>query len=249
MRDLDEAIRYLYRGTYTSSGITGRYEQSYKELAIPKHLEIPINSYRFELPVFAMSNFFKMVRTLPPSKIEKINALILDLYSMGYSTRYKTMSKYMPGVLIEDIIAYGQLYLPIKEENQHYYGCHGAIFTREFKPIMMCSWMVEVHNSDDTTIYDFQYPILRIRPECYLHQSNQMEKWIVKKLLPLALTIKVCIPSMEDSAIRVPTQSLPIKVEIADFPFKIRATEAPSISTTNEELLKVVINHAEELIV
>ena len=43
-------------------------------------------------------------------------------------------------------------------------------------------------------------------------------------------------------------RKFPVKVEIEDCPFTIRAAATPSISTTNQQLLQVAIDHINEIL-
>ena len=100
------------------------------------------------------------------------------------------------------------------------------------------------------TEYKIIKPILRIDPQVFLSRSNTLEKLIVNKMLNACLEDPVALPRYDLPARIVILRSarLPVKVEIDECPFLIHQSDTPSISTTNQQLLQVAINHIDELI-
>ena len=73
-----------------------------------------------------------------------------------------------------------------------------------------------------------------------------MEKFITNKLILTSISDSVA-PCYHNNTIN----ALPeynIEVVIGDIPFKPIIADSPSISTTNKELLELVVDHIEEVI-
>ena len=97
----------------------------------------------------------------------------------------------------------------------------------------------------------FVRPILRVNPYTFLYKSDSMEKFIVNKMINTCLEDKIYLPSSYDLSEKFKVKSdekAAVKVIIDNCPFLVHQTDSPSISTTNEKLLQLVIDHLDELI-
>ena len=77
-----------------------------------------------------------------------------------------------------------------------------------------------------------------------------MSKYIINKIIPVGALVSVTHPFIfKYQLIETDLSHLySVKVEIDDIPFRIVDTEAPSISTTNKELLDIALDHIDEFI-
>ena len=223
-------IQDIYSASYSYN--SGIYQEPHVLHPNCKLMEIPVNQYRFELPIMAIKGFSKI------SPSHNIDAIIVKLESGKYVPRYKTINRYMEDVLICN---YTNKLIRLEVGNEDakliYYGTHGALFDSEFKPLLMCSWIVEtiVQPGLEHPTYKFIQPILRIDPQCFLNMSNPMEKFIAKKMPNLALSTRVSYGHNLEAKF--------IKVEISSSPFVVRPVTPPSASVSNTFILSAALNH------
>lgn len=245
--DLDVVIERVFRCTTSVSrdGLLHSPTQTQDDSSRSRSIfmEIPTDKDIIEIPVFVFQTF-----------VESLNfpttAIVAELYTIGNEPRYKTVDRFMRDILKLDF-SYHLITLPVKQGDDTiiYYGTHGAVFDKDFSPIMMCSWLLEKVVDGDSIKYRFLHPILRIHPGCFLNPVNSMEKFIAKKLPTAALTLA----SMESPFVVLNcfvgvTRCRPLKVEIAANPFTMTNVCPPPLDITNKELLQTAIDHIDEFI-
>jgi hypothetical protein len=251
-RDLGNAIERVFRGVGTRGGCQYWYSHNGEISGNKKYLEIPINEDVFEMPVFALEAFVNLTED---NRDLSINAVTAMLYTLHKEPRYKSLNRYMRDIILEHFANSRLVECEVKQgtENILYYATHGAVFDSHFKPMMMCSWLIEkVRLSDTTRKYRFIKPILRINPDCYISQADPMQRWIAKKAAVVGLSVHLSRPFNYDLTSEfetsVPSGTTDLTVEICKCPFKIKTADTPSISTTNEALLQIAIDHIEEVV-
>ena len=255
-RTLEETISRLYGGDSRSQCWGSRDGLSNPNV---KYMDIPINQEVFEIPLLALDTFVDIVR----NHIDGATSFIaVSLNAIGREPRYKTVDRFMRDVLLENYKNSRLIKLEVKQGSDTvlYYGTQGAVFDKEFNPVMICSYQiqrlertVEV-NAGEPDIIEYQYkllrPILRVDPQVYLCKENPLEKFIANKMVNGCLEDTVYLPSgytLCRNFIRN-DESLPVKVIIDTCPFQLHQADTPSISTTNQKLLQVAIDHIDELI-
>ena len=252
-RDLEQAIESAFRGmnTYTR-GCQYWYGDRPIPVSTKKYMEIPIEEDIFELPVFALSDFNELTRDNKDLSTEAITAM---LFSLNKEPRYKSLDRYMRDIILEQFTHSRLVKCEVKQgtETILYYGTHGAVFDKYYNPMMMCLWQIERRwVNEKTRKYHFIKPILRINPDCYVHQWDPMQRWIAKKAATAALTETIYKPfgrDLTDAFEEIPYDArMDLTVEISKSPFRIRTADTPSISTTNKSLLQLVIDHIEEIV-
>ena len=252
-RDLETAIERVFRGdsTYTS-GCRYWYVNRTETSGSKKYLEIPINEDVFEVPVFALEAFVNLTADNRDLSTSAVTAM---LYTLNREPRYKSLDRYMRDIILEQFTNSRLVECEVKQgtENILYYATHGAVFDRCFNPMMMCSWLIEkVRLNDTTRKYRFIEPILRINPDCYISQADPMQRWIAKKAAVVGLRMHLGRPFNYDLTTAFENASasdiFDLTVEICKCPFKIKTADTPSISTTNEDLLQIAIDHIEEIV-
>jgi hypothetical protein len=111
-------------------------------------------------------------------------------------------------------------------------------------------------NVVDITKYKLIRPVLRIDPEVYMSKADPMEKFIANKMIGLCIEnlkrkpSNYCLNDNHNASCIVTCEQsyLPVKVEIDSCPFSLLTADTPSISTTNQELIKVAIDHLDEIV-
>lgn len=204
---------------------------------------VPVEGDRTEIPVMMLDKFSTML-----NKNAVPDEFAVSLHSNGCSTTYKSFSKIMEVVLGE----------PFKKglirtkgvdgsKVNVYYATHGALFSDSFKPLMMCSWILEKRPceaegvTDADAMWHFAKPIMRISPDFYLQKYDNVGRFVNKKLLSAVLESYVMYGYT--CRIKDAYENFKPTVEIAECPFKIATTMQPSISTTNSSLAKIVIDN------
>jgi hypothetical protein len=251
-RNLENAIENVFRGFGTHTGGCYWYAHRDEISGNKKYLEIPINEDVFEIPVFAL-NAFVILTT--DNRDLYTNVVTAMLYTLNREPRYKSLDRYMRDIILEQFTSSRLVKCEVKQgtENILYYATHGAVFDKHFNPMMMCSWLIKkIGQNDITRKYRFIKPILRINPDCYISQADPMQRWIAKKAAVVGLSMHLGRPFNYDLTTafeNAPTSDiLDLTVEICKCPFKIKTADIPSISTTNEDLLQIAIDHIEEIV-
>ena len=146
-------------------------------------------------------------------------------------------------------ITRGDTTFVIGPTNVKYYGTHGAIFDDGYNPVAMYTCQIkrtEIDSESHTYSYEILKPILRISPDSYKSKGDSMEKFITNKLILASISDSIT-PRYYDNIINALSE-YNVEVVIGDIPFKPIIADSPSISTTNKELLELVVDHIEEVI-
>lgn len=209
----------------------------------PKYMTIFIDKDKFEVPTFALY------------ALNKISALfgsiVAKLRYVGTNSRYKTINASLRNGLsynYKNIFLYK---LPsVGDPERTYYVTQGCIFDEELNPIMVLTWEIEREPHKDlpkTFMYSFIKPVLRVVPEVVIYKANALERYIVNKIIPTVLNSPyISSPRIGNELFKEGCIDKP-KVIIDSIPFTVKSTSTPSISTTNEELMKVALDNLEEL--
>lgn len=202
-------------------------------------MELPISSDIIEVPLAVYKEFIRCCTS---------NNLVLNNNDYGKVVcifkyvnalqAFKTINRNMQDILRASREDAGLVKIKSTEgnENHIYYGCQGLILDSSFQPVMTCSWKLRI---GENGAYSPICPVLRVSLKCYKNQSNAIEKFIVKKMIPAVLNH---YPKYDFQNIVAPPQII-----IEESPFKFTAPRAPSIFTTNKELLHSVTDNIDDL--
>lgn len=249
MRDLSYVLQYGFQHACYNSGI-GYTNPDVNDK--PKYMVIPIDKERFEIPAFALYALDKAY----PSQNVTFEEIVVKLNYVGVNSYYKTMDAAIRDALVHAYSSTRLHRLPrTGDPERTYYVTQGGIFDNDFNPVMLLTWELEkVPNTTSLRGFDYMFrkPILRVIPKVIINKSNALERYIVNKILPNVLNIY---------SISKPYMSLPFftannnittdfkpKVVIEKIPFEIKKADVPSVSTTNETLMKVALDNLEELV-
>lgn len=209
---------------------------------------VPIGEDRAEIPVMVMHKFKSLADndSVP-------DELAISLHSNGNSTTYKSFAKIMEVVLNEPLISGLVKIKGVDGSDTHiYYATHGALFSESFKPLMMCSWIMEKRpykktNCDEKVMWCYAKPIMRIDPDFYLSKYDNVGRFVNKKVLSAVLEHNIQL-YLNYSLINIGScgNSFMPTVEICKCPFETRTTDSPSITTTNSILADTVINNIDD---
>ena len=251
MTDLKAILKDCY------SGHEDRYSYMNRSMQHPCTLErdlvVPVSfSDTFELPTFLLDNFmpyqfmsrredFAFAVTLKSnprmSRYKSLDAVMRNTLSASFATRKLQC-------IVEDV----------HDSSQNYYATQGTIFDYAFNPIMMLLWQVKAEIDEDNNLkFRFLKPILKVAPHVLIQKADNVQRYIINKIIPAALEITwvhkpICLLYHEFVDTDCDNHCS-VKVEIDKMPFLFKETDTPSVSTTNEMLLDIALNHVEEAVV
>lgn len=247
MRDLQSILENAYEDSMKSRWYSGNIEGLNSKSVF---MTVPIED-RFEMPVFALSAFSLNERIggkTPPDSI------VINLNYKGSRTTYKSLDANMRNTLNTGYLNARLIKMPgIGDSGRVYLTTQGAVFDDNYNPVMLLTWEMERVYVEETSEYKYKFirPVLRVKPDVIINKCNAMERYIVNKIIPTALSLNyITTPAIHNTDIIITyysSRSFKVKVIIDKMPFEVRETDAPSVSTTNEELLKVALDNLEEL--
>jgi hypothetical protein len=243
------SLRDLAEGMYSRYSIDHcywNYPDEERSNAV-KYLEIPINESFMdviEVPALAVPTLKDLIDS---GRVGVTDAIIVTLKDNGGKPVYKTFDRNMKDVLQNDLNG-GLIRMdaPNGSEVKRYYATHSAIFDEQYNPVMMCTLQIQRIPVKVGSTITYQYktikPILRVAPATFVTKENPMEKFIANKIVPECLKTEMfpALPYIDDRARYA-------EVIIGDIPFKPIVTDSPSISTTNRELINIVVDHIGEV--
>lgn len=206
-------------------------------------MDIPIYSDKeFELPVFAIDIF---IDKLPTVDMENNECCIKAMFTPYKNNNlYDTVDSNIR--LVIDNIPRNKL-IRFTDNSTVYYGTRGLILDSQLKPMVTLSWIMRPMIVDNKLKFSFEYPLMRISPQCFINQGNAVERYISKKLPVTALDMYYNIPFTSNPIYSNHTERFKCKVIIEDNPLKISLVDTPSILTTSAGLRELVLNHIDEV--
>lgn len=250
MRDLKIAISYCIQCTAANNYSDGHRTLSFTDKS--SYMIIPITNDSIEIPTMVMYSLTAIESKI--KKNESPDAIVVNLKNTGGYTTYKSLEA---GVKDMFSSLYKNSYLrkltTVGDPEKTYYGTYGAIFDENFKPIVMLSWEIrKVYRDDELRPYKYKFirPILRITPEVFINKNNAVERYIINKIIPTALSLNyINSPNFYGDRIYESNNGDgKVKIIVEECPFVIKETDVPSISTTNEKLLNVALNYVDEIV-
>ena len=208
----------------------------YKESA--SAMKVPIKGNELEIPVFTLGEFIDWKSR---NYSEDVSTMMVPLFNAGVEDPYTTFEnnfKYLfryykwTGYRLKTIIA--------KDKNNDvpYFMCSGAVFTENLTPCMLNTAKLTMNSNHEIIAWE---PIVRLSPVCW-SLNDTMSRMLIGKYLREIIQSPEVYCGFDYSL-----QYKRIKVEIGDIPFEIISPKAPSILTTNQELLQTAIDHIDEI--
>lgn len=208
------------------------------------YMTVPATGDLLDIPVFAIDSFMDKVLI----RNEPADVLAVSLQDSKKVSTFKSMDVAVHNLLAFRLSDIGLVRLPHKNDADPVYYCtHGAILDHNYNPLLLMSWRLKIE--EELRIrYNPQEAVLRVSPLVFTDRATSVERFIINRIIPTALSISRIYPPNELLSSVNNTYNPKIKVEIAYCPFSITHTDAPSISTTNEELLSVALDNLDELV-
>ena len=252
MVDLKTTLTHCFEQSFSNSWGAMNKEDPIEKSSF---MIVPISEDTFTVPVFALSSF---MGSLTCDNMEEAKTLAISLYNLGYKAAYKSLDCNVRSTFKVSFSHSRLIKLVSYSPSLTFYSTYGAIFDKDFQPIMMLQWQLEKIPQDEGDWpfkYTFVKPILWIDPKVFVCKDTAVERYIINKILPTILDINyIARPRIISDKIRkfiYPSDRGyidTVKVEIDKCPYKFKETDVPSISTTNENLLKVALDNIEEVV-
>lgn len=211
------------------------------------YMNVPVYKESFEIPVFLLEKL-----SLSNSPAASIDSFTVHLNNIGAESTYKSLPLKVRDVLQTKFKDMRLTKISLDTQGDNYYGTCGAIFNKDFLPIMIMSWRIEKFqqdNADRPFIYKFVQPILRISPSVFIDKNDSVKRNIINQIIPNALDCECHNPTVYNNPLFENSyRYFNVKVDIDNFPFSFSKVCAPSVSTTNEELLSVALDHIDEVV-
>lgn len=246
MIDLSSIIRDCFNFTIET------YNNSYyglKSLDNIYQMNIPIYNNVINIPVFAIEAF---INALKQRENNKIDSIIVTLDAYTTTSGYKSMDAIIRNIFSMHYRNYKliKFFTPGNPE-RIYYGIRGAIFDSDLKPILIFSWQLTAV-TDNFLKYKCLKPILWVSPIIFTQKDDSLRRYIINKIIPTTLNLRnlysLSTYSTASWSIEKSSSACNPNIEIGNFPFILEKPDVPSVSTTNEKLLKVALDNIDEVV-
>lgn len=223
---VEDILIRLYAGN--GVGINASYR---RHRTPPPHvfMEVPINNGISEIPLLVYATHIFEGNTLA-----SYDSIVIKMGECRHVGQFRTIDANIRNTIGMNT---SSNLAEICCDDRTYYVSRGTIFDNNMIPVMMLSWQIQ---NIDGTIKCIA-PIMRLSPECF-KKDDSMRKYLCGKFLDVSAT--TCIPTDIYGILH----HKHIKIEVDDSPFYVHPIEVPSIDTTNEELLQLAADHAEEFL-
>lgn len=222
------------RGITKTRPYSNRAQRSSKKV----YMEIPLQGQSLEIPVLAISDIdYRLVNNTAP------DMLIAEMEDMGYKTSYSSFDRIMK-TCIKERWAKAKLIKVIgknKEEEHTYYVGKGIVCNEDFKPLMLCTWQLQGTPNNNKVDWKFTNAIIRIDPYFYLDYTDNVGRFVCKKLVKESICNYVYSPRLRESTHFTP------QVVIASIPFKVKGVSTPNINVDSEDLVKVALDNIDKV--
>ncbi len=214
-------------------------------------MEIPLVGDRIMVPVFALPALTHTDRPDQSNPLER-DALVVRMQVGCLRNPYKSLDGKLRNFLSDPYAEYA--FNKLEVDHSTYYVAGGAILDKDFHPLMMLMWEFRREATEDEehkVKFHFMRPVMQMVPEM-LYKRNSMERYIANKIMPtVAVLSYISNPYTGidwDCFMRGDSTYRGVRVIVDKFGFKVTPVSLPSISTTNEELLKVALDNLEETV-
>lgn len=241
MKELSSIIADNFNGYYGSYLQSSSIRKTRKSAFMP----VPIDQEIIRLPVFILSSLANLGRSLT---VPGADTLVVGLECMGAFTSYKSVDSNVRNILNSDFY---KNRLARIDSLKTYFGTQGAVFDEDFNPVMLMYWEIgrTLGNTTPAVIhYDFLKPVLWVSPQVVISKSDPVERYIINRIVPTVLSLNgISAPRMVTCFGNTAFKDFQPSVIMGCCPFAIKETEAPSVSTSNSELLQIALDYQKEL--
>lgn len=215
---------------------------------------IPSKGDKVEIPLFILPQYADMLKQNSPDNATDYISILLEI--KGYRSSYASFDRIVKDVFNSSFEDQGLVKIIGKDgANTHtYYASKGALFDSNLKPLMLCTWEMEKRAIDPYQLSlhpqmrsYFTKPLLRIDPELFLSKPDNVGRFVLKKMVSLLLNVVVYTPMRFGELGAIYNHAYTPSLVVEKIPFEIKTVPAPSISTTRESLLNLVLDNLEDM--
>lgn len=255
MDSLQYLVKHSFQGNTTSS-CWNFYQHNEGDIDKgSRYMTVPIKGDKIEIPVLAFRSFVNIVKNIPDDELP--DNLVIELNSLGKRCRYKALTARLKGIMSSNFTSCHLVKVNNDEEDKEeaemteYYASEWSLFNDRFAPLMMFTWQFKCQQDIDDngmkmTRYRFLKPVMRITPTLFTLKYDKVGRFVCKTLLSEVLNTSIetqYYNSHFDAFAPFISTSL-----IVDYmPFRITPVAPPNINTTNEQLLKTVVDNLEDV--
>lgn len=217
------------------------------------YLIVPCAGDKKEIPVFILEQYLEHLvgKTID----DEPDYISVALECQDYRSSYSTFNYIIRDTLSDCYVKHKLVPLQGKDGDtvHNYWGTKVTLFSDDLKPLMMCTWLLEkrqVENSRGGVFKNYMVkPLIRISPDFFLAKQDNVSRFILKNMIPKLLQRGIDVPSLYGTnCVRSLTPPLYTPtVIIEDIPFQLKRVSRPSISTTNESLLQLALDNLDDL--
>lgn len=190
-----------------------------------KYIQIDLDRDVFEIPVFLYKYLSENCTA------EHTSSMCAFLYSdkraRDFATAPPIISDFINSSFTEDRL----LKVDIPEKNLLYYGTCGALFDKHFNPLFICSWKVKKQDG----FYVRVKPVVRYSRSIFTDKPDFITSPFKNRIFNFFLKdndMWHCLGCPEN-----------ISVIIDDFPWSFHAVDTPSVSDTQDSLIKAALDN------
>lgn len=223
----------LYNAYRCNNNYYYKVQGDYKPSPYVRCIKIPLTGDVFEVPVFAF----------PPLRAKALvngrlpDAIITELEETDIEDSAATF-----GTRLAHCITRTTTFTLDEENPLIYHTMCGAIFDSNWVPIFMASWLCQ-RTEDATVPFEVIQPYFRIHPICFTTPINQMERCIGKRIPKILMGATLKYPSQHSYEMGYHGAIM----EVANCPFEIFTLGGLDIHESDEEILRNVEEHLEDV--
>lgn len=239
---------FQYAAEYYDPVKNVEYSCLQRNMVYSKFMEIPVDKPLVDVPLFVLSFFVAQMAKKLNLPDYSVDTLVIPLHPASANSRFKSMSPFFNSCWNGKNICR----ISIPEKDILYYIGKGVVFNKDFKPVCICSLQFQKEYHPETgafLCYSVVRPVLRVQPYIMFGKNDIMENFIKNKVLKTFLENVVYMPyGLSPIVPNVNTSERHnVQVILEDAPWHIKEVDSPSISTTNEELCDLALEHISEI--
>ena len=239
MRDLSSTVYTIYTGSYS------RYYNRIEINTLPKDETFLVFTLgdTFKIPAFAVETVQTMwhENQITDDPVD----LVLPISDRVALSPYKSLDANMRHSLYAKVPGLVKVTVKKGQENIDYYVTHGMVLDATFEPILLCmlEGVKKVPVNEEKTCLSIEKIAMYLKTDIFTGKADPMERFLANKLPTVFLDQTIDGPRYSGFIVNDPPQEFIVS---SSFPLKHIHPKTPSQTITNEELLKVALDHIDD---
>lgn len=230
---MDRVEEFVMSGTRV-----GSYSMNTENMPTAKQLYINLEPKDglLEIPDFFLRFFMNVIKDF--------DAAVYNLYAVGGAITRKmikgALSDFMKAAILR------RLTMVHMASGDSYYGLPGVIMDSDFHILMMTTFNVRVHDVNHRSGFTILNHNCRISPRVFLRADKNIEKMIIKKVVPFCashiVTVHEDVPSLPNPEMFAIKEGTSIRVIIEDIDqYFIHTAVSPKISDDTTKIASDIL--------